>query len=118
MNTAIANIRGIQKMYLNALCTVQFPTRVADDAGGETVTWTNRYTNLPCRIAPMTAGYTLQMIAAGIKDQITSVFTAEYGKQVDVGDRVIWDGHTYTVVSNVSQGSIETAVRRYMSEVK
>lgn len=117
MNQQITLIQGIQALFLNATCVVKYPTTSPDTSGGETMTWHVRYSGLKCRIAPVSANYTAQLLAAGIKDQITSIFTCEVGKQVDIGDRIEWNGHTYKVVSNASQGSIETAVRRYISEV-
>ena len=50
----IARLRSEQGDYLPDTCTLQTLSRTSDSQGGWTETWSNTYTSVPCRLAPLT----------------------------------------------------------------
>lgn len=120
LSSALTAIRGIQQLYLNQVCTIQYPAFTPDTSGGETTVWTNRATGVKCRVASTSAsalGTALREIAGIQQSRVVTTITLPFGTVLNIGDRVVCDGHTYSVTANVSQGTIETAVRRTLTEI-
>ena len=82
---------------LGDLCSVQIYTDVVDGAGGMTRSWSNAYTNVPCRLAPQTK--TVQTTGDQYQAVTGWVLTLRYDQAIAAGDRVVKASDTFDVLA-------------------
>lgn len=95
----LATMRATAAAALPDTCTIQRDTPTADGMGGQTSSWANAATNVPCRYSP-------DQVADGERElggKITAVngwrFTFAYDADVRPADRIVADSRTFEVLS-------------------
>ena len=113
----IAQMRADQVDYEPDTCTIQTPTRVADDQGGGTASWANTYTDVVCRLSPQNL-----TTKEGIEgDQLAAltfwVLTVAFDQVLDETMRVVHDSETYEVTRLEDTHSNRTAKRVHLTRL-
>jgi SPP1 family predicted phage head-tail adaptor len=109
----LAQLRADQGNYLPDTCTIQTKTSASDGMGGWTDTWSNTYTSVSCRLAPMSPGdesLQAEQLAMGTG----WVLTIAHNQVIAETNRVVHDSETYEVVGMEDTHSNRTAKRIYL----
>lgn len=114
----LAGFAAVTLQSLFDTCTIQRRTQASDGAGGFTDTWTNQYTNVPCRVEPFSAirAGTEQAIAVKLTSLMPRIVVLPSGQDVLVEDRIVHDGLTLEV-KGVSAPLTFEVVRQTICEV-
>lgn len=107
----LAFMRATQDEALPDTCTIQQKTLTSDGMGGYTEGWTDRATDVACRLAPATYRPGEQVIAEQQVGSSLWQLTLPAGQVIEASDRVVVAGVTYEVVGVHSGGAWETAKR-------
>jgi head-tail adaptor len=102
------------------LATIQRETSVPDGGGGQTTTWPDIATDVPCRLGPLGGGEQARKAAAvgdRITDEATAVVTFEAGTDVTVADRVVIGGRVFDVTLVKPRGAWELTKRCEVKEL-
>lgn len=100
---------------LGDLCTVQTYTDAMDGFGGVTRTWANTYTNVPCRIAPSSAGERSTETVGSQYQAVTGwILTVRHDQTITPGNRVVKGGDTFQVLSVEDDRSDRVCRRAYL----
>ena len=96
----LAQTRLDTEEYLPDTCTIQTRSNAADGIGGQTVTWANTYTSVPCRIW-LRIGGALGGREQAVGDEPTAVtvwtISVHWDQALDNTMRVVHGGYTYEV---------------------
>lgn len=100
--------------------TIQRPIVVANTSGGQTTTYPDLATNVPCRLSPVGGGEDVTTGRRGgdrIADQSTALVTFAAGTDVTEADRVLVAGLTLDVTLVRLRGQWELTKRCEAREV-
>lgn len=90
-------------------CTIRKVTNSSDSQGGQSETWADRSTNVPCRLTrSLTRGETF--IADRVMHDSNYVLALPWGETIEPTDKVIVDSLTYDVIEVVSGTQAVTKV--------
>jgi hypothetical protein len=110
----LSELREVQELALPDTCTIQ-TTSQTNAKGSVTVTPTNTYTNVPCRIAAVNPNVAEREIGAALAVVSAYVLTVAFDQVVSATDRVVHGGLTYEVTACPNgTGSWRTAKRVYL----
>ena len=110
----IAQLRGDQDDYFPDTATLQTVARTSDDQGGLTEVWSNTYTSVSCRLAPIRAS----LVETPEGDQISAasrwILSVAYSQVIAEDMRVVHDSETYEIEHLEDTHSNRTARRAYL----
>jgi len=112
----ITSMRLIADDYLPDTCTIQTLTETTGAMGGTSQTWANTYTNVACRVDPVT-GQGEAVIAFALEGKALWRLNIPYDQAIDIEDRIIHDSVTYEVASVEDTQSYRTIRRATLVRV-
>lgn len=93
----MAKLRARAENLLPGTCNIQTGTVTLDAIGGNTVTFGNTSTAVPCKLAAKT--HTQGMIGGQFSVYTEWVFHLPYDEAIAVGQRIVYGGDNYEIVS-------------------
>ncbi len=110
----LVQLRTEQSNYFPDLCTIQTVARTSDDQGGLTEVWSNAYTSVACRLAPVRAS----LVETPEGDQISAasrwILSVAHNQAMAEDMRVVHDSETYEIEHLEDTHSNRTARRAYL----
>ncbi|MDE2100083.1 MAG: hypothetical protein KGL39_22705 [Patescibacteria group bacterium] len=110
----VAGLSSLNTALLPDTCTIQRRTQASDGMGGQTDTWSNKYTGVACRVGLPSRVVT--RIGAEVIDAaaLTSIADREVvfsaGQDILVEDRIVYSGQTMEVVAVGAPTSFSVSV--------
>ena len=112
----LAQTRLDTEDYLPDTCTIQTRSNAPDGMGGQTVTWANTYTSVPCRVWQKTGR------ESAVGDQPTAVtrwvINLHWDQAIDNTMRVVHGGFTYEVNDLNNDGTGLLQRRAWMTRLE
>ena len=110
----IAQLRGDQDDYFPDTCTLQTVAKTSDDQGGWTEEWTNAYTSVACRLAPIRASLVETLEGDQISAASRWILSVAHNQTIAEDMRVVHDSETYEIEHLEDTHSNRTARRAYL----
>ena len=110
----LVQLRADAEDYLPDTCTIQTGSNTRTTDGGFTTAFSNTYTSVPCRLAPLQAGQ-MERLEGDQQTAVTRwVLTIAYDQAIAEGNRVVHDSETYEIEHLEDTHSNRTARRAYL----
>lgn len=106
----ITAMQDTQKAALPDTCTIKTRTLTPDGLGGYAETWTDRASNVACRLTPE-ADPTEDVVADRFRGRALWTLTLADGQAISHDDRVVVGSDTYEVAGVREGGAWRTATR-------
>jgi len=106
----ITAMQDTQNAALPDTCTIKTRTLTPDGLGGYAETWTDRASNVACRLTPM-ADPTEAVVADRFRGRALWILTLPSGQVITHEDRVVVGSDTYEVAGVREGGNWRTATR-------
>ncbi len=106
----IAAMQATQSAALPDTCTIKTRTLAPDGLGGYTESWTDRASNVACRLTPE-ADPTEDVVADRFRGRALWTLTLPNGQDISHDDRVVVGSDTYEVAGVREGGAWRTATR-------
>jgi hypothetical protein len=110
----LARLRADAEDYLPDTCTIQTVSRASDGLGGWTETWSNTYTGVACRLAPVQTAQGEIVEGEQVSALTRWILTVAHDQALDETMRVVHGGETYEVAHLEDTHSNRTAKRVYL----
>ena len=111
LKVPIADLRGVQADSFPDTCTIQTPTDSVNTIGETTQSMANTYTNVPCRLAPMTLKDRKHLVGDQLQVESLWILSVAHDQDIAADYLVIHGGLTYRIVSMDDKQSWRTATR-------
>jgi hypothetical protein len=95
----VAAQRQRAELSLTDLCDIWEYTAISDLEGGQTDTWSETQSDIPCRVAPGGLSPREQIVAQKLRAERVYTVTLPAETAIDERDRIVWRGDTYEVKS-------------------
>ena len=104
-------MRHTQGLFFPDTCTFEAPSTTRDAIGGETESWSDTYTGVPCRLSRGDTLLGMTIEGAQVVSGTAWKLTIAYDQEIDPRWRVLHEG-VYYGISHIFQGqSWATATR-------
>ena len=114
----LRRMRAAATLMLPAACTIQVRSTATDGMGGITETWSNTYTNVPCKLDPVKSMNVLVRLGEQAQTHTPWVLSVDYGQAIGTGNRVVLNGDTFEVLNVEDAHSYRILRRAYVRRVE
>ena len=115
----LAQLRTDAEVWLMDTCTIQTLTQTTDALGGVVVSYANTYTDILCRIDPVSASTTAEVVRNSALESVSYYqISLKHDQPIGANNRVVHNGTTYEVIRMIGNNSLVTLTRAILAVVE
>jgi len=110
-------LRVIADDWFPDTCTIQTRTESVDALGGSSLSWSDTYEDVDCRLAPLGMQRAEQVFNFALEGRSTWMLSVAYDQAITIEDRITFDSDTYEVLAVEDDHSYRTIRRALLARV-